>query len=162
MPRLGPGGNDMLILRHASAGERLSSASLDRARRLDRIGRADARLLPESFASFEIDRIVSSPHARCTETVRALGLARGIRVDEREELGPRASAEETLALLESLPESALACTHREVFQRLFGDDVTCEKGAAWVVEHRDGRHLPVAYLPSPTSQERTAARSAVV
>ncbi|HSJ92631.1 MAG TPA: histidine phosphatase family protein [Gaiellaceae bacterium] len=152
----------MLLLRHASAGERLSSASLDRARRLDRVGRADARLLPESLVSFELERIVSSPHARCVETVRGVALARGLRVEERDELLPAAPLEETLALLAALPEAALVCTHREVFQRLFDGDVTCEKGAAWLVERREGRLAPVAYLPSPASQERTAASSALV
>lgn len=151
----------MLLLRHASAGERLTSASLDRARRLDRIGRADARMLPETLASVALERIVTSPHARCVETVRALGLARGIRVELREELIPDTPREDVLALLRSLPEASLACTHREVFQRLFDGEVTCEKGAAWLLEWKDGVAVPAAYLPSPTSQDRAAAASAL-
>lgn len=147
----------MLLLRHASAGERLSSASLDRARRLDRVGRADARMLPEALASIPLDRIVTSPHARCVETVRALGLARGLRVELSDALEPDTPVEEVAAVLDGLPEAALACTHREVFERLFGGEVTCEKGAAWVLERRDGLLVPAAYLPSPTSQERTYA-----
>jgi 8-oxo-dGTP diphosphatase len=90
----------MLLLRHASAGERLSSASLDRSRRLDRVGRADARMLPQTLAGVTLERIVTSPHARCVETVRALGLARGLRVELREELVPEASREDVLALRE--------------------------------------------------------------
>jgi phosphohistidine phosphatase SixA len=147
----------MLLLRHASAGERLSSASLDRARRLDRIGRADARMLPDALASFALDRIVTSPHARCVETVRALGLARSLRVETCEELVPDAPLQDVLRLLDSLPDAAVACTHREVFQRLFDGEVTCEKGAAWVLERRDGILVPAAYLPSPTSQERAVS-----
>ncbi|MFO7572210.1 MAG: histidine phosphatase family protein [Gaiellaceae bacterium] len=151
----------MLLLRHASAGERLSSASLDRARRLDRVGRADARLLAESLAGVALDRIVTSPHSRCVETVRALGLARGLRVEPREELLPDAPVKSTRALLDSLSEATVACTHREVIQRLFDGDVTCEKGAAWVLERRHGLLVPVAYLPSPTSQERTSTHAVV-
>jgi 8-oxo-(d)GTP phosphatase len=147
----------MLLLRHASAGERLSSASLDRARRLDRVGRADARMLPDALASFALERIVASPHARCVETVRALGLARALRVETYEELAPDAPLEDVLRLLGTLPENTVACTHREVFQRLFDGEVTCEKGAAWVLERRDGALVPAAYLPSPTSQERAAS-----
>lgn len=151
----------MLLLRHASAGERLTSASLDRARRLDRTGRADARMLPQTLASVALERIVTSPHARCVETVRALGLSRGLRVEPREELVPDASREDVLALLASLPAASLACTHREVFQRLFDGEITCEKGAAWLVEWRDGIVVPAAYLPSPTSQERAASVGAL-
>jgi phosphohistidine phosphatase SixA len=150
----------MLLLRHASAGERLSSASLDRARRLDREGRADARLLPEALAEVPLERIVTSPHPRCVETVRALGLARGLPVELCDELAPDAPVEQTRALLDALPEHSLACTHREVFQRLFEGTVTCEKGAAWIVERRDGQLVPTAYLPSPTNQERTGAHVA--
>lgn len=152
----------MLLLRHASAGERLSSASLDRARRLDRFGRADARLLPDALGGYQIERIVSSPHARCVETVRALALARGLQVEIREELAPDAPAADVLALLAELPDSAVVCTHREVIGRLDDREVTCEKGAAWVLERRGGRLQPVAYLPSPTSQARTGTPSAAV
>jgi 8-oxo-(d)GTP phosphatase len=152
----------MLVLRHASAGERLSSASLDRSRRLDRIGRADARLLPEILADHALEAIVSSPHARCVETVRALALSRRLAVEVREELAPDAPVEDMLALVEGLPEASLVCTHREAIARLLDGEVTCEKGAAWLVERSAGRVRPVAYLPSPTSQERTVARGALV
>lgn len=149
----------MLLLRHASAGERRSSASLDRARRLDREGRADARLLPAALAEIALERIVTSPHARCVETVRALGLVRGLPVELRDELAPEAPLERTLSLLLSLPEHSLACTHREIFERLFQGTVTCEKGAAWILERRDGELVPAAYLPSPSSQERAGVHT---
>lgn len=152
----------MLLLRHASAGERLTSASLDRARRLDRVGRADARLLPEVLAEYAIEHIVSSPHARCVETVRALALARGLQVAIREELAPEALAADVYAVLDEFPDATLVCTHREVVSKLFDGEVTCEKGAAWVLERREGRFHPVAYLPSPTSQERARTPSALV
>jgi phosphohistidine phosphatase SixA len=146
----------MLLLRHASAGERLSSASLDRARRLDRLGRADARMLPEALSGVTLERIVSSPYARCLETVRALGLSRGLPVEACNALAPDAAPEEAVALLASLPDDALVCTHREVLERILGAEVTCEKAAAWVVKRRDGALVPVAYVPSPTSQQRAA------
>ena len=140
----------MLLLRHASAGERPSAASLDRARRLDRIGRADARSLPEALAEHAIERIVSSPHARCVETVQALARSRTLRVELRDELLPDASAEDVRALLDELPDATLLCTHRETIAALFGGGLTCEKGGTWLVERRDGGHAPVAYLPPPS------------
>lgn len=140
----------MLLLRHASAGDRLSSASLDRARRLDRIGRADARELPHALLEHDIDRIVSSPLARCTETVGALARGRNLRVQERPELLPDASLDDLRRLLAELPESALVCTHREVIAKLL-PDVSCEKGGAWQLERRDDNWSPVAYFPPPSA-----------
>jgi 8-oxo-dGTP diphosphatase len=145
----------MLLLRHASAGERPQAASLDRARRLDRVGRADARELPEALAGHVIDRVVSSPHARCIESVGALARGRNLRVEVRDELVPDASIEDARALLDEMPDSALVCTHREVIERLFDSELTCEKGGTWLVERReDGVLQPVAYLPPPSSVPR--------
>lgn len=118
----------MLLVRHASAGARLSSSSRDRARKLDGAGRAAARQLREALASHPIERIVTSPHARCVETVRPLARLKGIAIERREELQPDAPRDRILALLDELPDTALVCTHREVFERLFDGEVTCEKG----------------------------------
>lgn len=151
----------MLLLRHASAGERRPSANLDRARRLDRGGRADARELPEALALHAIDRVVSSPHARCVETVQALARSRNLRVELRDELLPDAPLEDIQALLDELPDSALVCTHREVIVRLLGGELTCKKGATWLLESRDGEHVPVAYLPPPSVVLRTPQRAGI-
>jgi 8-oxo-(d)GTP phosphatase len=140
----------MLLLRHASAGERRPSATLDRARRLDRRGRADARELPAALAEHAIERVVSSPHARCVESVEALAHRRNLRVEIRDELAPDSPLEDVLALLAELPDAALVCTHREVFERLFDGELTCEKGGTWLVERRGGELAPVAYLPPPS------------
>jgi phosphohistidine phosphatase SixA len=139
----------MLLQRHASAGEPLDSPSLDRARPLDRIGRGDARRLAEVLAGYPIQRIVTSSHGRCKETVRPLAEARGLAIEWREELAPDAPLEDTNALLDELPDDALVCTHREVIERLFDGTVACEKGGTWVVERRGSRFVPTEYLPPP-------------
>jgi len=151
----------MLLLRHASAGERLSPPALDRERPLDRVGRSDAKRLPEAFAGHRIERIVASPHARCLQTVLPLAAATGLEIELHEELVPDASIRNTLALLDELSATSLVCTHREVIERLLQGQVRCEKGAAWLLERRDDGWVPVAYLPSPTSLERTRGRAAV-
>jgi phosphohistidine phosphatase SixA len=139
----------MLLMRHASAGVRLESAAEDRARALDRVGRADARALPSALAPHAIARIVSSPHARCVQTVAELARSRGLDVETCDELAPEASRASTLALLARLPDEVLVCTHREVFERLFGPEVTCEKGGTWLAERVSGGGVPrtLAYLP---------------
>jgi 8-oxo-dGTP diphosphatase len=149
----------VLLLRHASAGERRPSATLDRARRLDRVGRADARELPQALTGYVIERVLSSPHARCIETVDALALGRNLRVEVRDELLPDAPVEAVRALLAELPDSTLVCTHREVIAGLFGGGLTCEKGATWLLERRAGELEPVAYLPPPSVTLRTPQRA---
>jgi 8-oxo-dGTP diphosphatase len=140
----------VLLLRHASAGERLSSPSLDRGRALDRDGRSDARRLPESLAGYEIEQVVTSPHTRCVDTVTPLAQAKGVELECREELAPDAQRADTLSLLDELSGGAVLCTHREVVERLFHGEVACEKGGAWLIERHDGRWTPLAYLPPPT------------
>jgi phosphohistidine phosphatase SixA len=150
----------MLLHRHASAGEKLESPSLDRARRLDGDGCADAAALRHALAGYPIERIVSSSHRRCIDSVRPLAEARGLPAERREELAPDALLEDTKALLEELPRNVLVCTHREVFERLFNGDLACEKGGTWVVERHGSRLVPTEYLPPPTS--RHERRSAVL
>ncbi len=139
----------MLLMRHASAGERLGSPVQDQTRVLDAAGRADARALHAAFAEIEIDRIVTSPTARCVATVLSLARRRGIEIECREELGPDASRKEILAMFDELSETTLVCTHREVFERVFRGKVTCEKGGTWITERKGRRRVPVAvaYLP---------------
>jgi 8-oxo-(d)GTP phosphatase len=140
----------MLIHRHASAGERLDSPSLDRARPLDRNGGADARRLPELLARYEISRIVSSPYRRCIDSVRPLAAARSLEIELRDELAPEAPLAGAKALLDELRDSALVCTHREVIDRLFDGKIATEKGGTWVVERRRSRLVPVEYIPPST------------
>ena len=144
----------MLLHRHASAGERLESSRLDRARPLDRMGRADARRLPDVLAPYEITRLVSSPHRRCRESLRHLAAARGVEIEQRDELAPDAPVADTKELLAQLPDSALVCTHREVIGRLFDGEIASEKGGTWIIERRGTRLVPVEYLAPPTTKER--------
>ena len=141
----------MLLLRHASAGQRLSSPGIDRFRRLDEAGRLVARQLIWAFADREITSIVSSPLARCLESVVPLAESRHLVVESRWELEPDVPLDDLLTLLADLPDTTLACTHREVFEKLLGWDVTCEKGGAWVLERNGSELVPTLYLAAPAS-----------
>lgn len=142
-------GDFVLLLRHASAGARLSSPGVDRFRRLDDTGRAAARQLIWSLADREITRVVSSPLPRCLETVVPIAESRGLVVENRWELEPDVSLDDLLTLLVDLPDTSLVCTHREAFERLLGWDVTCEKGGAWVLERNGPELVPTLYLVPP-------------
>jgi phosphohistidine phosphatase SixA len=156
---VGEGGTKVLLLRHASAGERLPSPAADRARRLDRTGRADSRAVLSALAEHPIERVVASPHTRCRETVEPLARRRGLDVECREALAPATNGADVLKLLEELAEWSVVCTHREVFERLFHGRIRCEKGGIWTVEVRDGRVAPIEYLPPASSALRERALS---
>jgi phosphohistidine phosphatase SixA len=141
----------MLLLRHASAGARLSSPAVDRFRRLDDAGRVVARQLVWAFAGYEITRIVSSPLPRCVETVVPISASRGVVVETRWELEPDVAIDDLLTLLADLPDATLACTHREVIEKLLGWDVPCEKGSAWVLEQNGPEPAPALYIPPPAA-----------
>lgn len=141
----------MLLLRHASAGQRLSSPGVDRFRRLDEGGRSTARQLVWALADREITQIVSSPLARCVETVVPLAQSRGLIVEDHWELSLDASLDDLMTLLLDLPDTTLACTHREAFEKLLGWDVTCEKGGAWVLERSGSELVPALYLAPPAA-----------
>jgi 8-oxo-dGTP diphosphatase len=152
----------MLVLRHASAGTRLSSVEIDRWRRLDEGGRIVARQLVWALNEHPITRIVSSPLARCLESVVPLAQSRGLVIEQRWEFAPDVELDDLQTALSELPETTLVCTHREVFQKLLGWDVTCEKGGAWVLERNGSELAPALYLepPSVVSAGRQALSSA--
>ena len=151
----------MLLLRHASAGEPTSSPWLDRERPLDGMGRVQARSLRQALAGFPIERIVTSPHARCVETVRPLASLLGLVLESHDALTPDSSRSSALALLEELPPESLLCTHREVIERLFDGEVQCEKGGAWVLERVAERWRPAVYRPAP-AVDQLRGRAALV
>jgi phosphohistidine phosphatase SixA len=146
----------VLLLRHASAGERLSSPSIDQFRQLDRAGRADARQLIWSLADQEIERVVTSPLTRCIETVIPIAESRRLVVEHRNALLPEAHPDAVLELLEDLPNATLVCTHREVMLQLFEGEMRCEKGGAWVLERAGSLWSPTEYLPPPSSVTQEA------
>ena len=113
------------------------------------------------LARFEIDRIVTSPHARCVETVGPIAGARRLEIEQCTELEPDAALADVLALLAELSDATLVCTHREVIERLFSGEISCEKGGCLCVERRRGRLVPVDYMPPPPSVRRTRAKAAL-
>jgi broad specificity phosphatase PhoE len=138
----------------------LSSPDVDHFRRLDERGRVVARQLVWSLADREITRIVSSPLPRCVESVVPLAESRRIVVEHRWELAPDAAFDDLVTLLLDLPDTALACTHREAFEKLLGWDATYEKGGAWVLERNGVELVPRLYLAPPTGVA-TGQRQAV-
>lgn len=113
-----------VLVRHASAGDRQAWTDDDRLRPLDDKGRRQAAELASVLSSTDVRRIVSSPYARCVQTVEPLAAALGLEVelDERLAEGAGLAAQ---ALLEE--NGVVACTHGDVIQDLLGRGL--KKGA---------------------------------
>ena len=117
----------VILLRHASAGDRAAWTGDDRLRPLDKRGRAQAIALRDILRGLRVERVVSSPYVRCTQTVAPLELE--IVPDER--LAEGAEVEQTLELLREL-DGAVACTHGDVIEAVLGHGL--KKGAGVVLD----------------------------
>jgi len=137
----------LLVVRHARAGHRKKWDGDDSRRPLDERGRRQAERLVETLAGYPIDRLVSSGHLRCIQTLEPPAEALGLPIEERRELQEGATREEALGLLVELGDRAALCTHGDVLEELFGE--AGQKGATRVVELRDGEPVVLEYLPPP-------------
>ena len=90
--------------------------------------------------SLGVIRVVSSPYARCVETVEPLAAALGVPVEQDDRLAEGAGGSGRDLLLE---EGVVCCTHGDVVEALVGRGL--KKGAAMVL--RDGE--VVQTIPAP-------------
>ncbi|WP_369139751.1 NUDIX hydrolase [Modestobacter versicolor] len=77
----------VLLVRHASAGNRGDYAGPDAERPLDRRGRAQAAVLAGVLPVFAPARLLTAPPVRCRQTLAPLADALGLPVGEVPELG---------------------------------------------------------------------------
>lgn len=125
----------MILVRHASAGDRDAWAGGDRSRPLDERGREQAQKLVETLAAFEVARVISGPFIRCLQTVEPLAAARLLTVQVCEELGEERQAYDGVALVRSLAgEPVVACVHGGLTEAVFGPEWSLKKAAALVVD----------------------------
>lgn len=126
----------VILLRHASAGDRGAWDGDDIMRPLDKRGRKQASKLRDELRARGVKRVVSSPYVRCMQTVAPLGLE--IVPDER--LAEGASERDTRELLATL-DDAVACTHGDVVENVLGRSL--KKGAGVVLDgDREVEEIP--------------------
>jgi 8-oxo-dGTP diphosphatase len=136
----------LLVIRHASAGDRSDWNGDDARRPLDERGRREAEDLVDQLAAFAIERIVSSPFDRCVETVEPLADARGLDVELADELAEGSDPARVRTLLRQLDAEAVACMHRPELEPLFNK---VKKGATVVVEPAKAELLELGRLTPP-------------
>ena len=118
-----------VLVRHASAGDRDDWDGDDRLRPLDARGRRQAEELVELLGPLEVRRVVSSPYARCIETVEPLAEARGLSVELDDRLAEGAG-QAAYALVQE--DGIVCCTHGDVVVDLLGRGL--KKGSAVVLK----------------------------
>ena len=106
-----------VLLRHASAREFRDWAGDDRLRPLDDRGRRQAVDLAAALSAGSVRRVVSSPYARCVETVKPLAAALGLEVELDDRLAEGAGLAAQVLLEE---DGVVACTHSDVIHDLIG------------------------------------------
>ena len=149
----------ILLLRHAKAGDRAAWQGDDRLRPVSSPGRRQAEAIVRQLADRPIERLLTSPYTRCVETVEPLAAARGLPIEEDEDLAEGMPLDAVRRLLRRLTGThALLCTHGDIVEAVVTDlwqrgvDVGPEprwrKGSTWLLDGDPDR--PVAtYLPPP-------------
>ena len=123
----------LLLIRHASAGDRDDWVGDDLPRPLDARGRDQASRLPDLLGDYEIARVLSSPAVRCLQTVEPLARSRGLDIEVREELSEEQQGEAGVELVRALiGEQAALCVHGRLSDTISG--VSQKKGEVLVLD----------------------------
>ncbi len=137
----------VLVVRHASAGDRGRWSGDDRLRPLDAKGERQAAAVAATLSKLGATRLVSSPYRRCVQTLEPAADRLGLPIEERDELAEGASGGQVRALLADLDGSVPALsTHGDVIDALL-DGKPCKKGAIWVLGVEGDAVRPERYLP---------------
>jgi phosphohistidine phosphatase SixA len=123
----------LLLVRHASAGDRDEWEGDDRERPLDERGRRQAEDLPGRLRPFRIEAILSSPARRCVETVEPLARARGLDIELRPELSEELQGTEGVALVRSLADQDVVVCGHGGLEHALPEAPKWKKGAVLVV-----------------------------
>jgi 8-oxo-dGTP diphosphatase len=126
----------LLLVRHASAGDRDEWDGPDGARPLDERGRAQAAALVAALRRYAVDRIVSSPALRCLETVAPLAVARGLAPEPRNELGEDRQGSDGATLVRELAGGDVVVCGHGGLERALGDFPRWRKAATFVLGPR--------------------------
>ena len=161
----------VLIVRHASAGDRADWRGDDRLRPLDECGVAQADELVRILSRFEIGRIVSADLRRCTETMALLAEAFGLAIEHApivSEAGYPGHEDEAMALVRELGDAehdAVVCSQGEVIGDLvrrlattdglpFDGPIRAAKASTWALSlNAAGRLVSVEHFAAPRPPE---------
>ncbi|HEX6761935.1 MAG TPA: phosphoglycerate mutase family protein [Gaiellaceae bacterium] len=149
------------LVRHAKAGHRERWTDDDELRPLTKKGRRQACALVELFGEQPFAHLLSSRYLRCVQTFEPLAEARGLPVEEVDELAEGASRAASVGLvLRAAEDGPVALsTHGDIIEHVLDELTTkqvpltgptlLEKGSTWVLEVADGAFRAGRYLSPP-------------
>jgi 8-oxo-dGTP diphosphatase len=155
----------VLLVRHASAGNRLAWDGDDRARPLDACGWAQADGLVRFLAHFDPTHIMAADYLRCVQTVEPLASAMVLPVRQEpilSEAGYPGREDEAIAMLRVVGGShgaAVVCSQGDVIPDLLGrlaaaDDIDLpaasnRKASTWALAFDGPRLVTTEHFPPP-------------
>ncbi|MEV4175588.1 NUDIX hydrolase [Nonomuraea sp. NPDC049709] len=143
----------LVLVRHGSAGSRSEWPGEDVARPLDTDGASQASNLATALPAYRPELLLSSPSARCVQTLEPYAgeVGADIRIEpllSEESQDPQ----KTPALVGDLSAPAVACSHGKVLpgliEALSGKSVHLRKGAFAVLHRAGGRVVSVERYPT--------------
>lgn len=155
---------DVFLVRHAHAGDRQKWEGPDDVRPLSDKGRRQADALVDVLAGKGVGRILSSPSARCVQTVQPLADHLGLDVEETDDLAEGVAASEVVELARKVANgrdaATVLCTHGDVIPTLLDalarrdglalpQDYPCAKGSTWRLRTEGGCFVEAEYVPAP-------------
>ena len=151
----------LFVVRHAVAGSRQRWSDPDHIRPLTKKGWRQAYALADRLAPEGIERLVSSPYVRCTQTLEPLGELLGLEVEEHPALAEGRDMGATMDLLRELSgTNAALSSHGDVIPsaifrladagtKLSDPIYFCKKGSIWAVNVIGGEAASAHYEPPP-------------
>lgn len=149
-----------VVIRHGHAGSRSDWPGDDASRPLSARGHRQALALAAALAPLDPGHLLSSPAARCQQTLEPLGARLGLAVEDHPLLAADADPVALSHLLAALAgRRVVVSTHGETIRGLldlWGDVATVggpedrhtAKGAAWIVHGFPAGRPVLHYLPA--------------
>jgi broad specificity phosphatase PhoE len=150
----------LYVVRHGHAGSRSTWEGPEDDRPLTRRGHKQATGIADHLSGVGLSRLVSSPSARCMQTLEPLADRLGLRVDADDRLLEGAGADQALALAAELSKertAAAICSHGDVIPDMlrilkagttrFKDPFMWPKGSIWVLTRDGQRWSKGRYIP---------------
>ena len=152
----------LYVVRHADAGSRSSWDGSDLARPLTNRGRRQSDSIADELRSAGVTRLLSSPYARCVQTLVPLGQQLRLPVESDDRLTEGAGGVAALELADDLakePRAAVVCSHGDVIPELlrifkatttrFRDPLIWPKGSIWAVTWDGACWAKARYIAPP-------------
>jgi 8-oxo-dGTP diphosphatase len=149
------------LIRHAKAKNRLEWTEPDDVRPLTKRGRREALAIAERLQQDPPSRLVSSPYARCIQTLEPLALALDLPIETIDELAEGAGGAAALELVLSLSGDGrvACCTHGDIVYEVVSavaaagvpldGPLEAPVASAWILEVENAQVVSARFQPQP-------------